>query len=250
MERSDRAPVATFLCGDPLAVGSAATLSEDAAHHMRVARIGVGERVSLRDGNGTTAEGTVVKISRKSALVDVDHITELPRPAAIHLLAPVADRDRMLWLAEKATELGIASWRPVMWRRSKSVSPRGDGPTFQRRVRARMISALVQSGGAWLPDQFPEASVERAVSAAPAGTRLLLARDGAPIAGLVSRSPVVIAVGPEGGVEPPEREAMVAGGFVPVRLAQTTLRFETAGIAAIAVVVAQLSHSGNSVGEA
>jgi 16S rRNA (uracil1498-N3)-methyltransferase len=34
------------------------------------------------------------------------------------LLAPVADRDRMLWLAEKTVELGLTSWRPVVWRRS------------------------------------------------------------------------------------------------------------------------------------
>ncbi|HWL40732.1 MAG TPA: RsmE family RNA methyltransferase [Gemmatimonadaceae bacterium] len=250
MERTDRAPVATFFTGDTLAVGGAVALPEEAAHHMHVARIVVGERVALRDGNGTTAEGTVVKISRTSALVEVTDTSEVQRPPPIHLLAPVADRDRMLWLAEKATELGITTWRPVMWRRSKSVSPRGDGPTFQRKVRARMVSALVQSGGAWLPDVFPEASVERAVSAAPPGMRLLLAKDAEPIGRIEMKAPITIALGPEGGVEPGERDAMIAGGFVPVRLAESTLRFETAGIAAIAVAVAQLTHSGNSVGEA
>lgn len=240
---TDRLTAATFFCGEKIVAGASVTLPEDAAHHMRVARIPVGESIALRDGAGMTAKGTVVKIARTSALVDVLETREVPRAAPIHLLAPVADRDRMLWLAEKATELGIASWRPVVWRRSKSVSPRGEGPTFQAKLRARMISALIQSGGAWLPDLFPEASVERAVSAAPAGTRLLLSADGHPIADVSMRQPVTIALGPEGGIEPAEQSVFTAGGFLPVGLASSTLRFETAGIAAVAIAVSQLSLS-------
>lgn len=250
MECTDSAAVATFFSGDPLVAGGTVTLSDEATHHMHVARIAVGERVALRDGAGTTAQGTVVKIARTSALIDINETQEVSRPAPIHLLAPVADRERMLWLAEKATELGITSWRPVMWRRSKSVTPRGDGPTFQGKVRARMKSALLQSGGAWLPDVFPEASVDRAVTAAPAGTRLLLSADGDPIAHVKMVPPIVIALGPEGGIEQAERESLVAADFVPVRLAGSTLRFETAGIAAIAIAVAGLSLSGNFDGEA
>ena len=147
MERTDRAPVATFFATHPLIAGGTVTLSEEAARHMRVARVAVGECIALRDGAGKAAIGTVVKVSRASALIEVSDTSELSRPAAIHLLAPVADRDRMLWLAEKATELGLTSWRPVVWRRSKSVSPRGEGPMFQAKVHARMTSALIQSGG-------------------------------------------------------------------------------------------------------
>lgn len=246
---TDRVAAATFFCGEKLVAGTSVTLPEDAAHHMRVARIPPGECIALRDGAGMTGTGTLVKISRASALVDVSETCEVPRPAAVHLLAPVADRERMLWLAEKATELGITSWRPVVWRRSKSVSPRGEGPMFQTKVRARMTSALIQSGGAWLPDLFPEASVERAVSAAPAGTRLLLSRDGRPIAGVAMRQPVTIALGPEGGIEPGEENALTEGGFLLVGLAGNTLRFETAGIAAVAIAVAQLSTSVNPDGQ-
>lgn len=250
MDRTGRAPIATFFCGDKLFPGGAVTLPEEAAHHMRVSRIAVGESVELRDGAGTAARGTLVRISRTSAMVDVLETREIVRPAPIHLLAPVADRERMLWLAEKATELGITSWRPVMWQRSKSVSPRGDGPTFQRKIRSRMTSALIQSGGAWLPDLFPEASVERAVSAAPPGTRLLLAQDGDHIARVAIREPATIALGPEGGMEPVEQGFFMDAGFLPVRLGETTLRFETAGIAAVAIVVAELSLSVNQHGQA
>ena len=248
MERTDRAPVATFFAPDPLVAGGTVTLSEEAAHHMRVARVAVGECIALRDGAGKAAVGTLVKVSRTSALVEVSETSELSRPAPIHLLAPVADRDRMLWLAEKVTELGVTSWRPVVWRRSKSVSPRGEGPTFQTKVHARMTSALIQSGGGWLPDIFPESTIERAVAAAPLGTRLLLAKDGEPIIRVPMKAPVTIALGPEGGMEPAERDSFIGAAFLPVKLGESTLRFETAGVAAVAIAAASLALSRQSNG--
>jgi 16S rRNA (uracil1498-N3)-methyltransferase len=248
VECTDRSAVATFFSADGFAVGATITLSEEAAHHMRVARVGVGQCVALRDGAGKAAVGTLVKVSKSSALVDIRETSDLPRPAPIHLLAPVADRERMLWLAEKVTELAVASWRPVVWRRSKSVSPRGEGSTFQAKVRARMTSALIQSGGGWLPDVFPEATVERAVAAAPLGTRLLLARDGEPIVGVPMRTPITIALGPEGGMEQTERDAFIGAAFLPVKLGDSTLRFETAGVAAVAIAAASLALSRQSNG--
>jgi 16S rRNA (uracil1498-N3)-methyltransferase len=248
VERADRATVATFFAAEPLVVGGTVTLSEEAAHHIRVTRVAVGECVALRDGAGKAALGTLVKASRTSALVDVSEISEIPRAAPIHLLAPVADRERMLWLAEKTVELGLTSWRPVVWRRSKSVSPRGEGPTFQAKVRSRMTSALIQSGGGWLPDMFPEATVERAIAAAPLGTRILLAKDGEPIAGVPMRTPITIALGPEGGMEQAERDLFIGAAFLPVKLGVGTLRFETAGVVAVAIAAALQVTSRQSNG--
>lgn len=248
MERTDRAPVATFFTSDALVAGGTVTLPEEAAHHIRVARVAVGECVALRDGAGKGGVGTLVKVSRTSALVDVIETSEMSRPAPIHLLSPVADRERMLWLAEKVTEMGVTSWRPILWRRSKSVSPRGEGPMFQAKVRARMISALIQSGGGWLPDIFPEATIERAVAAAPVGTRLLLAKDGEPILEVPMKTPITIALGPEGGTEPAERDIFIGAAFLPVKLGESTLRFETAGVAAVAVAAASQALSRQSNG--
>jgi 16S rRNA (uracil1498-N3)-methyltransferase len=240
VERTDRTAVATFFASDGLVAGGTVRLPEEAAHHIRVARVALGDCVALRDGAGKAALGTLVKVSRTSALVDVTETSEISRAAPIHLLAPVADRERMLWLAEKATELGVTTWRPVVWRRSKSVSPRGEGPMFQAKVRARMTSALIQSGGGWLPDIFPEATIERAIAAAPLGTRLLLARDGEPIVGVPMKTPITIALGPEGGMEPEERDTFIGAAFLAVKLSDSTLRFETAGVAAIAIAAASL----------
>jgi len=246
VECTDSTAVATFFAAEPLVVGGTVTLSDEAAHHIRVARVAVGDCIALRDGAGGAALGTLVRVSRSSALVDVSETSEIPRPALIHLLAPVADRERMLWLAEKVVELGVTSWRPVIWRRSKSVSPRGEGPTFQAKVLARMTAALIQSGGGWLPDMFPEATVERAITAAPLGTRLLLTKDGEPIAGVPMHIPITIALGPEGGMEPAERDLFIGAAFLPVKLGSSTLRFETAGMAAVAIAAASQVTSRQS----
>jgi 16S rRNA (uracil1498-N3)-methyltransferase len=221
----------------------AVSLGEGVARHAHVLRLGLGAPVHLIDGAGHRASGTIVRLAKESAVIEVNLVEDVPSPADVHLLVPVADRDRTLWLAEKCVELRAASWRPVFWRRSRSVKPRGEGPMFAARVRTRMIAALEQSSGARLPVLYPEATVERAVLAAPEGSRLLLARDGAPLLSCDLRAPVTLAVGPEGGMERDEIDLLERGAFRPASLGDSILRFETAAIAALSVVRAALIHS-------
>jgi 16S rRNA (uracil1498-N3)-methyltransferase len=155
----------------------------------------------------------------------------------LHFVVPVADRDRMLLLAEKAAEFAVETWRPVLWRRSRSVVPRGEGAGFQRKVRARMVGAAEQSGSAWLPSVYPDSRLEHALAALPAGVRLVLDPNGDPLPralGAQPRAPVTIALGPEGGLDPAELAALADAGFVKASLGPATLRFETAGIGALA----------------
>lgn len=240
MEQRDRAGVAAFFCPEPMAAGHTVILGEGEVQHARVRRIGIGERVRLLDGAGAVGFGTVVRLSKAQASIEIESIERVEPGPVIHLMVPVADRDRMLWVAEKATELAIFSWRPVMWKRSRSVSPRGEGVTFQAKARMRMLSALTQSGGAWLPVLYPDATPDRAIASAPAGARWLLDPDGEPVPSVSVTAPLTIAVGPEGGVEPEERTLLTGAGFLPVRIAPLTLRFETAAIAGLAIARAAL----------
>jgi 16S rRNA (uracil1498-N3)-methyltransferase len=248
VERSGRAPLGrdaiTLFAPERPVPGTNLTLGEGAARHARVRRVDVGVRVVLLDGEGTRAEGTLVRVSRRSAVVEVEEAAAVEAPPAVHLFVPVADRDRMLWLAEKCAELAATSWRPVLWRRSRSVTARGEGMMFHAKVRARMIAALEQSGGAWLPTLYPEAKVDHALAATPGGARLLLDPAGAPMVRLPIEPPVSIALGPEGGLEPAERQTLVAAGWTPATLGGNTLRFETAGVAALAIVRAILAFPG------
>jgi 16S rRNA (uracil1498-N3)-methyltransferase len=241
VERNDRAAAVTFFSSDEFSPGVSITLGDDAAQHARVIRIGSGERVELRDGRGSAARGTLARVAKRSLSVDVDEVWQIPAFPPVHMLVPVADRDHMLYLAEKCTELCATSWRPVMWRRSRSVGPAGDGPAFQSRLKGRMIAALTQSGGGWLPEIHPSAPLARAIAASPEGSRILL--DAAAGQTLISSEvapPLTIAVGPEGGLDTKEREEIIEGGFIPASLIGGTLRFETAGMAGLAIARSML----------
>jgi 16S rRNA (uracil1498-N3)-methyltransferase len=219
-----------------------ASLGEAEARHAKVRRLAVGERVRLVDGAGTVASGLLIRMGRTEATVEVDEVQRVEPLPEVHLIAPVADRERMLLLAEKATELGVSSWRPVLWRRSRGVTPRGEGITFNGKVRARMIAALTQSGGAWLPAVHPDAQLAAAVAAAPAGARWLLDAEGDAATLRDTDAPVTVAVGPEGGIEPNERELLLEAGFEPVNVAPLVLRFETAAIAGLVLARAALAR--------
>lgn len=234
-----RVSLPTFFADEPFHAPSSITLGEDAAHHMRVRRLDVGSRLRLLDGAGTRGEGVLTQLAKRHATVSVEQAESSDPGAAIHLMLPIADKDRMLWLAEKAAELGVASWRPVVFKRSKHVNPRGEGTVFQQKVRARMVSALEQSGGAWLPAMYPDATVEHAITSKPEGVAIVLDAGAPPVLDVLRsvgslNVGVTVVIGPEGGYEPSERSALEQAGFLPASIGSNVLRFETAAIAAIA----------------
>jgi len=245
VERDDLAPLAGFFSGDqPLAPGTTLSLGEEAAHHARVRRLEMGEPVFVADGLGARAVGRIVRLAKRDLHIALERVHRSARLPDVHILVPIGDRDRMLWCAEKCTELGATSWAPVMWNRSRSVSPRGEGLAFRARVRTRMTSALVQSHGAWLPQLPDDASIGDAVAnASRDATRLVLDASGPPIARDPIVAPVTIAVGPEGGIEADELRRLSDARFRPVSLGANVLRFETAAVAALAFVRAALEAS-------
>src|SRR5260370_39346552 len=177
VERADRARMITFVAQASLAPGDV-SLDDAAANHASVRRLKVGDEVSITEGRGSRGTGRVAELSKKALTVTVEKIERVPLPPAIHLFVPVADKDRMLWLAEKATELQATTWTPVIYRRSMSVTPRGEGDAFDKKVKARMISALEQSHGAWLPVIRP---ISEATRIGTAGQSIVLDRGGVPL---------------------------------------------------------------------
>jgi 16S rRNA (uracil1498-N3)-methyltransferase len=124
------------------------------------------------------------------------------------------------------------------------VTPRGEGDAFREKVRLRQIGALEQCGGAWLPELLPETTLDAALSQAGTTGRgsLLLDVQGESMADAAQslELPVRIAMGPEGGLEESERAQFIRAGWRPVSLGANVLRFETAGIAALAIVRSHL----------
>lgn len=242
MERTSRPTIATFYA--PGAWDRRVVLDDAAAHHATVRRLAVGDVVRLTSGDGRRAHGRIESLGKRELAIECDvATTDLVRARSyVELWAPVGDRDRMLFLAEKAVELGVSAWRSVTYRRSKSVNPRGEGDAFRQKLRARMVSALEQCGDAWLPELLPECDATVAIPPVATGGAIVLDERGLPMSDILAtaHAPVVLALGPEGGFEPEERDAFEDGGWRAASLGSNVLRFETAAIAALALTRALL----------
>lgn len=244
MDGRRHAPIGTFFSAEPIAAGRPIVLSDDAAHHARVRRMQPGDAVRITTGRGAIGHGTIERLTKSSAVVRIEDCRETLPPSRLELFVPVADKERMLWLAEKCTELAVSVWQPVLFRRSSSVSPRGEGERFLEKVRTRMISALEQSGGAWLPEIGSEMPLDEALVRASATQEghFFLERGGL---SLLAQKPHAARamIGPEGGIDDEERALIVEKhGWLPVSLADTTLRFETAGVVAAGILRALMAN--------
>jgi len=243
VERNDRRRLITLFCPS-FQVGQV-RLDGAAAQHARVRRIERGDAVRLVNGVGDVAIGSAARLGKDGLTIDVEQIEQQPRPRALELVVPVADRDRMLLAAEKAVELQVTVWRPAYFARSRSVSPRGEGEKFQEKVRARMQSALEQSGGAWIPTALPEDELAAVIARVDARERVLLDVSGESLPAARWASVEALAVGPEGGLEEDEITSAREHGWRIATLGASTLRFETAIIAGAAVVRAAQLQSGS-----
>ena len=234
-----------FHCPLPLAAGVEVDLPAGAARHVQVLRMQPGDTITLfegrQDGVGGEWEATILRMGRSDVQVRVDtHVAaEREAPRAVHLLAGITANERMDWLVEKATELGVTSITPLLAERSvlKLKGERGDKK--RAHWQAVAVAACEQCGrnrvpviheavtlAQWL--QQPAAAGLRAVLSLAEGTQPLQQALGDEAA-----QPVFFLSGPEGGLTAAEERLARSQGFVPVTLGPRVLRAETAPLAAL-----------------
>ena len=232
-----------FFCPAPLATGQALGLPPGAARHVQVLRLQPGAVITLFNGEGGEFEATVTRMGRSDVDVQVGahHATEREAPRAIHLLAGITANERMDWLVEKATELGVASITPLLAERSvlKLKGERADKKLAHWQGVA--VAAAEQCGrnrvpvvhaGMTLTDWLarPTVQAQRCVLSLAPGTRSLASAAG-------GAEPLVVLSGPEGGLSPAEEALALSSGFVPVTLGSRVLRAETAPLAVLAALI-------------
>ncbi len=224
--------------------GSVVTLAgEEARHAIAVARVRVGERLSLGDGGGTVASGTVLTVERDHLTLTVESVTvhEAARPE-LWLAQALAKGDRDELAVQAATELGVSGVIP--WAAERSVS-RWDGPKAAKgreRWASIVREAAKQSIRPFVPAVEP---IGTTASLATLPGQVLVLVPGAEVALTavdLDADRVTLVVGPEGGTSPRESETLVAGGATLVRLGTEVLRTSTAGPAALAVLNARLGR--------
>jgi 16S rRNA (uracil1498-N3)-methyltransferase len=244
-----------FYCPTVLQNGALLDLPANAARHVQVLRMQPGDTITLfnggpaMDGPGGEFEASITRMGRSDVQVCVGahHPVEREAVRVVHLAVGMPANDRMDWLVEKATELGVASIQPLMTERSVL---RLSGERAQKKVahwQSVAIAACEQCGGNRVPLVHEVATLAnwcKAWSSAPGALPLLLSlREGAQgPRETVNGSPqpvgaITFLSGPEGGLSNAEEEIALQCGFTPVTLGPRVLRAETAALAALAALL-------------
>lgn len=218
------------------AVGQRGKVAEGEAHHLRVRRVADGEPVSIRDGAGLIGSGRLVKVG-KGWEVEVDSLERRMAPPDLTLAVGAGDRDRFAWVVEKAVELGVTSLIPLLTERTAGVATRVR-PVHLAKLRRQALEAVKQSGNPWASALDEPVDLERFLAREIPGHAWLADAAGGPPPGILDGAPCTIVVGPEGGLTERERAAAIEAGYAPLSLGPNMLRFETAAVAAAAVVEA------------
>ncbi len=228
-----------------LAPGARATLSGPAAAHAtRVLRLSAGDAVTAFNGDGSDYPARIAALRRGEVELAIDgRAAACPEsPLAIRLVQAVARGEKMDWVIQKATELGVAAIQPVLSARSVVRLDADAAARRQSHWQGVAIAACEQCGRARLPEIAAPLPLAGWLQRAPAqGLRRLQLAPGATtqLAALASSdAPCELLVGPEGGLDEAEVDAAGRAGYQPHALGPRILRSETAAIAAITVLQA------------
>lgn len=220
----------------------------EARHAATVSRVRVGEQLRLGDGAGLVVHGVVTAVVPDELTVAVDRVERYERPSpSIRLVQALAKGDRDELAVQMATEVGVDGIVP--WQAARSVSRWDAAKAVRNRERWQTIAreATKQALRPWMPDVESLASTQQLVERAATSTVLVLDPTAAHAlsaltASEIGHGEVLIVVGPEGGVTPDERAALVNAGARAVRLGPTVVRTSTAGPAAITVLQVALGR--------
>jgi len=226
-----------------LQTGRQVQLDEDRTRYVgRVLRLRAGDALSVFNGNDGEFAATIMSIGKLTATIVLGEqiVADTESSFKVHLVQGVSRGERMDFVVQKATELGVKRISPVLT--EFSVVKFDAGRAKKRRDHWRKVaeSACEQSGrirpplidlpvalNAWLGDKPKDADIDLILEP---GAPDALAKIGAP------ETKVCVLVGPEGGFSPSEYEDASIAGFTSVSLGPRTLRTETAALAAITIL--------------
>ena len=218
-------------------------------HVARVLRARTGDKLTLFDGNGTETDAEVLSVERDRttlALGPRRHVAA-PAGARIVLLQSLARGERMDWIVQKTTELGVHEIIPVAAERSTVRLSAAEAASRRSRWEKIAREAARQCGRADLPTIAPRLPFAKAIEAGPTGALRLALWEGSqghPIRTALTGSPqtVTLLVGPEGGLAEQEVALAATASFQMVGLGPRILRVETAAM--VAVALAQFATGG------
>ena len=211
-------------------------------HAVQVRRMRQGEAIQLSDGQGIRVRGIVAELSGSTLSLKVEEVIKEELPSRqITLVQALAKGDRDELAIQAATELGVMGIIP--WQASRSIS-RWGGPKIakgQARWQQIVSEAAKQSLRAYTPDVKNIVDTKELAGLVPSFDLVLVLDTSATAtvaeAGIPSSGTIALVVGPEGGIEQTELDALQAVGAKLVSLGANVLRTSTAGPALIAALM-------------
>jgi len=203
--------------------------ADESAHACRVLRMKEGNELLVLNGKGIVLKGEIVAANPKGCTIKtVDVQQNEPSKYEVHIaIAPTKNSDRMEWLFEKATEIGITEITLLSCRNSERKSIRED------RLEKILVSAMKQSQRSYLPILHPMIGLKEFIQKHPKG---LIAhcekseKSTIDTTWIPRHCPILI--GPEGDFSPDEIDMALSHGYTPISLGKNRLRTETAGLVA------------------
>lgn len=207
-------------------------LSEEEARHCAlILRHTKGDEITVLDGKGGKFKSVLTHVTKNTCEFRVvESLQASPKKFSTHLIiAPTKNADRMEWLVEKITELGVDEISFVATQNAERRKIRMD------RLEKKAISALKQSGNPFLPKINAILAFKEAIEKTNEKLKLIAHVDGNHqyIGDIVeANTSIALCIGPEGDFTRDEVNFSVERGFLPISLGSNTLRTETAGFTA------------------
>jgi 16S rRNA (uracil1498-N3)-methyltransferase len=215
-------------------------LPADTSRHIQVLRLQPGASITLFDGRGGEYTACILQMGRHTVAACIDSHLALERESAVysHVVIGMPANERMDWLVEKASELGVARITPLMT--AHGVLRLNAERALKRQLHWQGIAqaACAQSGRNTLPQiDVPQSWAEWFTTFPHDETQarwlLSLSTASTPLNAGPDVRRVLLLSGPEGGLSHDEEAQALERDFVAVSLGARVLRAETAPLAVL-----------------
>ena len=221
--------------------GDITTIVGTEHHHLRnVLRLGIGETITIIDGEGCIYSASIIKINSEltDAKVEQQEYQEKIYPS-ITLFQALPKHDKMEWILQKTTELGVNQIVPIITERSLQKPSKNRFERWQRII----LSATKQCGRAWIPKINEIQTLQDCLNTIRTYECTLLFWEKEAdkhIQSVLRRKTelksIALIVGSEGGFTGNEVKEQIDKGCIPVKVGSSILRTETAAIAGVAMI--------------
>jgi 16S rRNA (uracil1498-N3)-methyltransferase len=227
----------------PLSSGANLALTGSAARHLSSAlRMSVGQEITLFNGRGGEFAATLTSTAKSQVDVSIGDCREIDResPLRLHLAIAVSRGERMDWIVQKATELGVTEITPLF---SERTEVKLNGDRLEKKLRHWQqvsISACEQCQRNIVPIINNALTLDQWLSQADGDSEqlklVLHHRSDKTLAQHQTPKSVCLLVGPEGGLSDNEISRAMGKGFAALTLGPRVMRTETAPLAAISIM--------------